>query len=88
MEEMTTALNEEMSAPEVQSVNEMIEVEEGNVAAPDYSSMGLKEIIQAFEEMLARGDQQELYKYSDVIKASFYKVLKREKIAAGKHRGT
>lgn len=83
MEEMTTALNEEMSAPEVQSVNEMIEVEEGNVAAPDYSSMGLKEIIQAFEEMLARGDQQELYKYSDVIKASFYKVLKREKIAAG-----
>ena len=61
----------------------MIEVEEGNVAAPDYSSMGLKEIIQAFEEMLARGDQQELYKYSDVIKASFYKVLKREKIAAG-----
>lgn len=83
MEEMTTALNEEMNAPEIQSVNVNAEAESGLQAAPDYSSMGLKDIIREFEEMLARGDQQELYKYSDVIKASFYKVLKREKIAAG-----
>ncbi len=50
---------------------------------PDYASKSLKEITQIFQDMLERGDQQELYKYSELIKASFYKVLKREKIAAG-----
>ncbi len=50
---------------------------------PNYSLLSLKEIIQIFEDMLERGDQQELYKHSDLIKSSFYKVLKREKIESG-----
>ena len=33
--------------------------------------------------MIDKGDQQELYKNADAIKAAFYKVLKREKIASG-----
>ncbi len=50
---------------------------------PDHSSKSLKEITQLFQDLLDRGDQQEMYKYAEGIKASFYKALKREKIAAG-----
>lgn len=49
----------------------------------DYSEMNLKEIIQLFQEMIDRGDQQEMYRCADNIKAAFYKTLKKEKIAAG-----
>jgi Domain of Unknown Function (DUF349). len=75
-------------ANEVQNVVTETENVEQNEATevrpvPDYSSMGLKEIIQSFQEMLERGDQQELYKYAEIIKAAFYKVLKKEKIASG-----
>jgi hypothetical protein len=49
----------------------------------DYSQMSLMEIVQAFQEMLGRGDQQEMYRNADVLKAAFYKVLKKEKIAIG-----
>lgn len=52
---------------------------------PDHSSKSLKEIVQIFQELLDRGDQQEMYKYAEGIKAAFYKALKREKIAAGFH---
>jgi hypothetical protein len=52
-------------------------------AATDYSEMSLKEIIQVFQEMIERGDQQEMYRCADNIKAAFYKTLKKEKIAAG-----
>ena len=45
--------------------------------------MSLKEIVQSFQDMLDRSDQQEMYKYADSIKATFYKVLKKEKIAIG-----
>jgi hypothetical protein len=41
------------------------------------------ELIQAFQEMIDRGDQQEMYRTADVLKAAFYKVLKKEKIAIG-----
>ncbi len=50
---------------------------------PDFSRMSLKEILISFQEMLERGNQQELYKFADTIKAAFYKTLKKEKIAAG-----
>ena len=45
--------------------------------------MSLKDIVQSFQELLDKGDQQEMYKYADSIKAAFYKTLKKEKIAAG-----
>ncbi|MBO7278714.1 MAG: DUF349 domain-containing protein [Bacteroidales bacterium] len=47
------------------------------------SEQSLNEILRVFEEVLERGNQQEMYRCADPIKASFYKALKREKIAAG-----
>ena len=73
MEKNTTALNDQIQN-EVEATKEQF---------PDYTIMSLKELIQAFEEMLERGDQQELYKHSDFIKSAFYKVLRAEKSAAG-----
>ncbi|MDP3453271.1 MAG: DUF349 domain-containing protein [Bacteroidales bacterium] len=49
----------------------------------DFSEMSLKEIVQHFQDLLERGDQHEMYKNADSIKAAFYKTLKKEKIAAG-----
>jgi len=50
---------------------------------PDHSNKSLKEILQIFQELIERGDQHEMYKLAEGIKAAFYKALKREKIAAG-----
>lgn len=74
MEENATALNaQENTAPEQEILD----------ATTSYSDKSLNEILTLFEEMLERGDQQEIYKNAEVIKASFYKVLRREKMAAG-----
>lgn len=86
MEENTTALSGQNQEVDPQdSTQEMLVVAETGKTPefPDYSDMSLKEIIQNFQEMLDRGDQQELYKHAEAIKAAFYKVLKKEKIAAG-----
>src|SRR5574344_1602166 len=72
---------ENNSAVSANAVSDQPEVKADGII--DYSDMGLKDIIQSFQEMLERGDQQELYKYAEIIKAAFYKVLKREKIASG-----
>ncbi len=48
---------------------------------PDFNTLSLKEIVLYFEEMLERGDRHEMHKYADIIKASFYRVLKKEKVA-------
>ncbi len=50
---------------------------------PDYSEMGLKEILDVFQMLLDRGDMQLLYKHADSIKATFYKTLRKEKIESG-----
>jgi flagellin-specific chaperone FliS len=50
---------------------------------PDYSEMGLKELLDLFQMLLDRGDMQLLYKHADSIKAIFYKTLRKEKIASG-----
>lgn len=47
------------------------------------SEKSLSEILNLFEEVLGRGNQQEMYRCAEAIKAAFYKALKREKIAAG-----
>lgn len=60
-----------------------INVTESGERFLDYSTKTLKEIIQIFQDMLERADQQELYKHAEELKAAFYKVLKKEKIAAG-----
>ena len=86
MEENTTALSaQNQDNLSENSTQEMLELAGDNKISefPDYSTMNLKDIIQAFQDMLDRADQQELYKNADAMKAAFYKVLKREKVAAG-----
>ena len=49
----------------------------------DLSDKSLNEILSLFGQMIEEGDQQKLYKYAEPIKAAFYKVLRKEKIASG-----
>ena len=86
MEENTTALSAQNQDYEsMNSTQEMLELAEETKMAevPDYSSMTLGGLTQLLQEMIERGDQQELYKNADVIKAAFYKELRKEKIASG-----
>jgi hypothetical protein len=82
-------MDQELNTPASQEQFKESELHENTTSAetlseyPDHSSKSLKEIVQIFQELLDRGDQQEMYKYAEGIKASFYKALKREKIAAG-----
>ena len=63
-------------APKVEAAEESPEV-------PDYSEMGLKELLDVFQMLLNKGDMQLLYKHADSVKAIFYKTLRKEKIASG-----
>lgn len=86
MEENTTALSAQDQCIELQdSTQEMLEIAVNNeqIESPDYSEMSLDGLMDTFQKMLQRGDQQELYKNADLIKSAFYKELKREKAAAG-----
>lgn len=49
------------------------------------SSKSLKEIVDAFRNLVDNGDIMELNRQAEYIKATFYKVLKEEKIASGYH---
>ncbi len=60
--------------------NQETEIAEENV---DYSEKSLSELLSIFEHMIQKGDQQMLYKNAEPIKAGFYKVLRKEKIASG-----
>lgn len=60
--------------------NQETEIAEENV---DYSEKSLSELLSIFEQMIQKGDQQMLYKNAEPIKAGFYKVLRKEKIASG-----
>ena len=49
----------------------------------DYSTKGLKELVDIFQNLLDGEDMQKLSKHAESIKAAFYKTLKKEKIAMG-----
>ena len=83
-EENTQALNEQIAEEIIPEIPQNLELNpEINSEYPDHSSKSLREIIDIFQEMVDKGDQQEMYKYAEGIKAAFYKALKREKIAIG-----
>ncbi|MFA5713633.1 MAG: DUF349 domain-containing protein [Bacteroidales bacterium] len=44
----------------------------------DFGGKSLSELVNIFQELIEKGDQQEMYKYADLLKSSFYKRLKRE----------
>ena len=62
---------------------EGLEQPESKLADIDLSDKSLNEIMSLFGQMIQEGDQQKLYKYAEPIKAAFYKVLRKEKIASG-----
>ena len=57
--------------------------EELNQEFIDYSEKGLKEIVDIFQSLLESDDVQKLCREAEVLKACFYKNLRKEKIAAG-----
>ena len=49
----------------------------------DFSDKSLKELVDSLKEYIDNSDIKKLNKYAEVIKACFYKNLKKEKVAAG-----
>ena len=49
----------------------------------DFSEKSLKELVDALKEYVDNEDMRSLNKYAEVIKACFYKNLKKEKLAMG-----
>lgn len=71
-------MNQELNTPALNEQNGEenlpdITPEESASDYLDYSAKSLLEIIDAFQKMLDRADQQELYKNADIIKAAFIK---------------
>jgi len=96
-EEIINAVPEEQISEVIVTDNENAQPVESTEAAAENTAVpflgenylqelaekSLKEIIEVFETLVERADQQEMYKFADGIKATFYKALKRDKIAAG-----
>lgn len=73
--------NQESEQPQPQETEqEKPRTEEEDIDLADKSLNG---ILSLFGQMIEEGDQQKLYKYAEPIKAAFYKVLRKEKIASG-----
>jgi len=49
----------------------------------DFSEKSIKELVDTLKELVDSSDIRSLNKYAEVIKACFYKTLKKEKIAMG-----
>lgn len=49
----------------------------------DFSSKSIKELVDSLKEYIDGADMRSLNKYAEVIKACFYKTLKKEKTEAG-----
>ena len=49
----------------------------------DFSTKSLKELVDSLKEFIDESDIRKLNKYAEVIKACFYKTLKKEKVAVG-----
>ncbi len=49
----------------------------------DFSSKSIKELVDSLKEYIDGADMRSLNKYAEVIKACFYKTLKKEKAEAG-----
>lgn len=76
--ETTQTINEENAAEvAVESVESVFDQE------IDYNTKSLKELVDLFNQLLETENHQVIYKNAEVIKATFYKTLKKEKIAGG-----
>lgn len=76
--ETTQTINEENAAEvAVETVESVFDQE------IDYNTKSLKELVDLFNQLLETENHQVIYKNAEVIKATFYKTLKKEKIAGG-----
>ena len=76
--ETTQTINEENAAEvAVETVESVFDQE------IDYNTKSLKELVDLFNQLLETENHQVIYKNAEVIKAIFYKTLKKEKIAGG-----
>jgi len=75
-------MSEELN-PVEQAVETTAQEAQPVIDSIDYSSKTLKEIVDAFEQLLESGDMQQLHKSAEMFKACFYKKLRAEKIASG-----
>ncbi|NTV18144.1 MAG: hypothetical protein HGA83_01785 [Bacteroidales bacterium] len=67
-EENTQALNEQIAEEIIPEIPQNLELNpEINLEYPDHSNKSLREIIDIFQEMVDKGDQQEMYKYAEGI---------------------
>ena len=92
-DEIKKVVSEEQQTPaQVQIVDEInpenIQINNDEVESVfnqeiDYSSKSLKELVDLFDQLLETDNHQLIYKHADVIKAVFYKNLKKERIESG-----
>lgn len=76
--ETTQTINEENAAEvAVETVESVFDQE------IDYNTKSLKELVDLFNQLLETENHQVIYKNAEVIKATFYKTLKKDKIAGG-----
>lgn len=76
--ETTQTINEENAAEvAVETVESVFDQE------IDYNTKSLKELVDLFNQLLETENHQVIYKNAEVIKATFYKTLKKEKIFGG-----
>ena len=75
------------AAAAAQTAGEQIVTEEKEVKQDeqeiDFSQKSIKELVDSLKEYIDNSDIRSLNKYAEVIKACFYKTLKKEKIAMG-----
>jgi len=85
--EEVPAAEEAAPAEEVPAAEEAAPAEEAPAAEPekeiDFSGKSLKELVDSLKEYIESEDIRSLNKYAEVIKACFYKTLKKEKIEMG-----
>ncbi len=77
-EEAKPASDEAPAAEAVPAAEE--EPEEKDI---DFSDKSLKELVDSLKEYVDSSDIRKLNKYAEVIKACFYKTLKKEKVSTG-----
>lgn len=80
---MEASVNENVNHAESVSVEEMRGPVISETELKNLSGKSLKEIIETFRNLVENGDIMELNRLAESIKATFYKVLKEEKIASG-----
>lgn len=83
MDASVNEVNESVTPAESANAEEMRGPVISETELKNLSGKSLKDIIETFRNLVENGDVMELNRLAESIKATFYKVLKDEKIASG-----